>query len=257
MNSKERFYINNPQTRKHILKFFTPKSGVRCRVKHPHGEVHPVYRNNATSAAYGGKYGYPLTDINRENINYELKTAATQHFLYYIFDEGIRQCNSKSEIADHIIGITCTMDVDSPYINTVSKKKTRFDSLGAKGKRVRVMFDILKNVAKNELTDVGYWKKTRVMWSGNGFYIILPDFYGSPSEIAEHMHGFVGMEKHINAICRTSHNFTQPLCDERTIPWNRYAKSPFTFHAKYARVSVPLNREASFVDGVKCNMIDW
>lgn len=257
MDARAIFYKENPKTKDFILKFFKVEHGLRCRVRHPFGEVYPIYRDNSRSVAYGGKYGYPLTDINEGNIEYELKNAATEHFLYYLFDEGIRECNSKAEIADHIIGLTCVMDVDSPYINTHSKEKVRYNVLGNKGERVMKMFDQLKGVAKKELVEVGYWDDTRVMFSGNGFYLIMPDFYGTKEEIAEHMNGFVGLEKFVNGVCRKEYGFTQDLCDERTIPWNRYCKIPFSFHAKYNRISMPLDKEANFVDGVKCNIVDW
>lgn len=257
MNAREKFYNDNPWTKDEILKFFDVPKGIRCRVRHPIGELHPVYRDNSRSVAYGGKYGYPLTDINEGNIDYELKNASTQHFLYYIFDKGIRTCNAKAEIAEHIIGLTCTFDIDSPYINTQSKEKVRYNVLGSRGRRVLKMFDQLKSVAKKELVDIGYWDDTRVLFSGNGFYLITPDFYGTNKEIAEHMNGFVGLEKFVNGVCRKEYGFSQDLCDERTIPWNRYAKAPFTFHAKYNRVSMPLDKEASFLEGVKCNLVDW
>lgn len=257
MNTRDKFYIDNPWTKDEILKFFKVKKGIRCRVRHHRGELHPVYRDNTRSVAYNGNYGYPLTDINEGNIDYELKNASTQHFLYYIYAEGVRECNSKSEIAEHIIGLTCVMDIDSPYVNMQSQKKVRYDILGNRGMRVLKAFDVLKGVAKRELSDCGYWDETRVLSSGNGFYIIIPDFYGNPQEISEHMHGFVGLEKFVNGVCRKEYGFSQDLCDERVVPWNRYCKIPFSFHAKYNRVSVPLNKEADFVDGIKCDLTDW
>lgn len=223
-------------TRDFIIDFFTLEDGVRCRVRHPHSKSGPQYKNDRSMRSYG----YALTDINEHNYDWEFRNACTQHFLMYIFDEGIRKCQSKAEIADHIIGVTPVMDVDSPHLH--HQTSMRYDALGHRTDSVLRKFELIHQLVKKELDDSGLWEDTRMMWSGNGFYIILPDFIGDKEEIREHCHNFVTLEHWINI----ETGFSEPLVDQRHIGWNRYVKIPLTRHSFYPdRFSVPINKECN------------
>lgn len=220
------------ETKDFICNFFKLDHGVRCRVRTR--KSRPAYKNDRLMR----RYGYPLTDINEKNYAWEFRNECTQHFFMYIFDEGIRKCQSKAEIADHIIGVTLLMDIDSPHLH--HQTSMRHDTLGYQKDSIMAKFELIHQLAKKELDEAGLWDDTRMMWSGNGFYVILPDFYGDKEEIREHCHNFVTLEHWINI----ETGFSEPLVDQRHIGWNRYHKIPLTRHQYYPdRFSVTINKE--------------
>lgn len=255
MDQKEayRFYLENPDIIQFILDFYQIPKGMRARIRFDWGK----------SGKAPSPVGYPrptprMQSLNKNNILMELRQGKTQHFFVYVFDEEIVQCSDSSQIEEfdekgwkhsHIIGLTPVIELDSLKIPN-GKNSERYDCLGAYSNNIisnfntarTVIKELLKDI-KNEETNETLWDSTRMMFSGNGIYFILDTFYGNNrDETFRFMLKFVELMEDINALCVERGG--EPVVDHtQTLPWNDFFKCPFTFHQKYDRISIPLDKD--------------
>ena len=260
------FYSKRPNIVKFILDFFKLKKGIRCRARleplpNKNGKQHYTrYDTSLYDWTYGkgtkeNRYKYPLCTINRRNIEEELIKAKTLFFYECIFSKDATRCNSTDELIDCIIGITPVMDIDSPHIYPIERfpdgRKKRIDTLSVSGIPVMEKFDEIRLIAKEELEKVEMWDDVRMMHSGNGMYIILPDFYGSIEEIDEYVHAVNLLINDINIDVKQSLIETLPV----PVSWSKFFKIPFTFHNDYPRLSIPIDKNAKVA--YKVSTKDW
>ena len=256
------YYQQHPYMMKRILRFFNIERGFRPRVmfrrkKEEDGSYsiirlyHPLKPNSYQD------YGYPLTDINTSNFGHELSYAMTQHFMWDILDEDARKADDIEEFrqAKHIIGFTPVLDIDSPDKIIGEREIARTNP------KVLEMFEFIRKNVREELIEFDIWEDTRLMWSGNGYYIIFPDFYGSKREIMEVDNTLADIREDLNDTVnqkfgddfltgdgiidgKTGVNITN-----NTRNWNRFTKIPYTFHARLNEVSFPLGKENNLTNG--------
>lgn len=241
----------------YIEKFFTIRKENRCRVCDSVKREHPLYKD-IDDRSNNWNTIQNLVSINNENIQYEL-TRGASHFFVHIFKDEILNRGFENKHPDYrkltleeikelwydyaisqFIGTSYVIDIDTPWINPLTAKDGNHNFFEP---------DIIKQM--NEATwYIGklldkYEFKYNCMFSGNGFYFILESFY--PEEYDYKVNIFEHEEKmklkleNIEEILRRKNN--QINVHAVGQGWNRYYKSPFVFHKKQPRISIPLNKD--------------
>ncbi|MHA1288454.1 MAG: hypothetical protein ACTSPB_13705, partial [Candidatus Thorarchaeota archaeon] len=239
-SDRMKYYDAHPEQVKFILDFFGVSHGIRPRgaqYTKRNGKPSYEYTNRIERDIHGGKYGYPLTDLNKSNIKRELRVYKNFYFFPIIYDTKARHCDSKQDLKDLMIGITPTMDIDSINIDPDDASKGRVDLLAdtKEANHATELIEEFRVIVKKELTYFGLWNKTRLLHSGNGLYVIMPDLYGSLETLNEYASAFYDLKRYINS------EIGMELTHEKKMSWGQLFKIPFTFHNKYHRVSIPLN----------------
>lgn len=248
------YYTSHPEHVDFIIDFFKVKKGMRPRgamyTKY-NGKISFDYFNRITSERYGGKYGYPLTDINEKNAAIELRVYKNIYTFPFIFKNKARKAKSKQDAKSNIIGVMPIMDVDSPHLYSDNRSLERINLLdnSIAARDANKLLDKFRIIVKEELSSIGLWENTRLMHSGNGMYIILPEFYGSMEEIYEYEDVFIEFKKYVNS------KIGMRLTHEKILAWNELFKIPFVFHSTYDRVSIPIDKDATF--GYKLSTTSW
>ena len=257
-----KYYEHHPHMMKSILRFFNIEHGFRARVmfhrkKEEDGSYSTVRLYHPLRPNSYQQYGYPLTDINTSNFRHELSYAMTQHFMWDILDDDARKADDIEEFrqAKHVIGFTPVLDIDSP------DKIIGGREIAKTNPKVLEMFEFIRNAAKAELVDVDLWEDTRLMWSGNGYYIIFPDFYGSLKEIMQVDNTLADIREDLNDMVDHKFGDDFPLNGDiidgktginittNTRNWNRFTKIPYTFHGKLNEISYPIGKENDITKG--------
>ena len=253
MKVREDYYYNkHPDQVDFIVDFFKVKRGIRPRGAQYYAKDKEtkewrkvyLYHNPITDQFNIGEngYGYPFTDINSVNVEWEIIIFNNLYFFPYIYSKKARKLEDKGEALDYAIGITPIMDIDSISIDPNDISKGRYDVLGT-SKMSRRSYDQIEKfrlLAREELENIGIWKDTRLMHSGNGLYIILPDFYGDLEEINRYSMIFNGLKAYLNS------QFGEEVTHETKLYSKQLFKIPFTFHNTFDRVSIPINKDNPF-----------
>jgi len=244
MRYRQMFYKKNPQFIKYIRDFFNVERGIRCRcllVETP-SRIETQSKNTIningkeirTSFVYrdgtNKKYGFPLTNIID---NYSL-SSITIHFFNSIYNDDIIRNNKQSDISSKVIGITPVFDIDAP------KGKGKDDKVDilSKSKYVEDVIEGLK-IINSELKELDEYENSTLQFSGNGFYVMLDNFYGTSEEIDIYCENFVGLVKDII-------QDTGLKIDVWNRDWHRFFKAPWTFHKRYNRISIPLPTDFNY-----------
>lgn len=267
------FYMKDPDVKKFILDFFKLKNkekegkrggGVRSRTIHN-------MRDGWAPYIYGmpKEMGICFTDINKTNFWFQMGMPGTMHFREWIYDDIVKICDPGKtegyEFEEYRIGISLVLDIDAPTVIVSETGYAGYGTSGAGGVSVtekkvdffdEIYFDDFnraKILVEKEVEELGL--DFNCMFSGNGVYLILESIY--PKKIEELR--TMGKIDEINnywdvmyASCIKINIFDINiileeegiLCrlDERWKAWSLYHKSPWTYHGKLDRLSIPIER---------------
>lgn len=227
----------NAEARQFMRSYFKSAQGVKCRVGFMwryDDKFYPVgypYHKNGMSGL-----------LERDFLNFK-----TIHSFNYIWNESVLVTDSWNNVRDSIVGVSPVMDIDSPD----DKRGGRLDCL--QDNKAIGMFEDVRLLVKDELTEFDEWDGCRMMFSGNGIYFILQDCF---CNIESTVDAFLGCCADINTLLK------EPIIDSKNvfIP-NKFNKIPFTMHYKYNRLAIPLNKDKAIdrdyiIDncGLDCNV---
>lgn len=192
---------------------------------------------------YKTPFGYPTIDhglrdlsqqtwILRDDYWFENVVYVMDHF----YDKAVidyRYNGNRHEqekfMRQHIRGIRPIIDIDAP-----------------KGENGRVditeVLPELNTIIDSVRTILGgynVWNKCRMMSSGNGVYIILPDYFGNDKKIKRFYTAFYMLCKQIEE----DSGVYGMLDYTETIAWQRFHKVPYTKHLSNGRIALPIDKD--------------
>jgi len=265
----EEYYEAHPEQLKFIYDFMhiDRPDAFRGRVieflRDRDGNVHetrtaPLYYDRRP---WSKSYVYALYEFeNINDISRAANIAKTLYHLHHIYSYDAKRCDSKIDLRSgkYVVGWTPVFDVDS------------LANVEGKGRRVAKddpetleVFEFIRCAAMDELKSWGLWDNARMMWSGNGFYVILEDFYGDIHDIMDYGDAFIIMQKDLNVLTMREYGVEQidwkRSISERygMVAWNRYTKIPYTFHERVDDMSYPLNKDHNMMESLVCDETDW
>ena len=233
MRYRQMFYKKNPIFIKYIRDFLNVDNGMRCRallleskksdgsIK---GDIKIKGKDISTYFSYKDgtqkEYKYPLTN----KIDGYCLNAITIYFFKCIFNNNVTRSNSIDDITDNIIGVTSVFDIDAPEEN---------------GKKIDILSDrkytdkIIKGIERIDkelkLLGIGY----KIQFSGNGYYIILDDYYDDYNSLITYCDKFIRLSYDMSQL-------TGMDIDAWNLNYYRFFKVPYSFHRDYNRISIPL-----------------
>ena len=264
------YYATHPEQLKFIYDFMKiKKPGVfRARVieflrDNDTGEVHvnrtaPLYYDRRNWVKH---HSCALCEFGSVNdVARATSVAKTVYWLHYIWSEDAKRCDSRMDLrsGEHIVGWTPVFDVDS--LGKVEGRGRRVVKDDAETLKV---FEFVRCAIKDELKSWGLWDGTRAMFSGNGYYLILPDYYGELDDIMDYGDAMICLQKDINVLTNREYGVEQIDWKRGisrkygTFAWNRYTKVPYSFHEKLDDMSYPLDKEQNIVESLECSEVDW
>jgi len=241
------FYKKNPIFIKYLRNFFNIEKGVRCRCLLVETPSHIKTQSQNTMTINGKEirtsfvyrdgsnndYGFPLTNV----IDNYCLNAVTIHFFNSIYNEGILKNNRQQDISSHIIGLTPVFDIDVPKSKSIKDKRDKNDIL-SKPDYIEDVVEGIK-IIDMELKEIDEYENSSIQFSGNGFYVMLDNFYGNIDAIDLYCENFIGLVEDII-------QDTGLKIDVWNRDWHRFFKAPYSFHKTYNRISVPLPRDFTY-----------
>lgn len=219
-----------------IENYFDVKDGVRCVAAHPReypkkGRVQYEYQDNMQRMYTF----YPELLIRYNCI----------HSFMHIFDPIVLEWTDENDAIELYrtaesdgkasAGINAILEVDSPY-----------DSIGEKARRLDI-FNFIPEL-NNRISKIDKWlneygENYNIQFSGNGVYIILEGVYpkiDNDGDIKTYKENFINMVERMKET--ELGDKTKIHIDNNKAPWNDYMKIPFTFHERFHRISIPLQK---------------
>jgi hypothetical protein len=228
----------NFYTKSGVLKFiddyFNVKKGTRCIVGHVkdmydlHRQpTYRIYHNNMCRAQ-------TIPDAITRNHS-ALLEYWTVHSYMYVFDKRVLEWtnleNRKDIMKESLVGINAVIELDSPEDKNSDKaKRTSFFNYVPE-------FNDAISIIDKRLTELG--EDYNLMFSGNGIYLTLEGYYDD--SLNDYVDNFINLNDNLRE-SGLGDNLKVHI-DNRAAPWNDYFKTPFTFHEKRPRVSIPLPKE--------------
>lgn len=226
LTSNERviFYRDNPKLKKEMIDFMHIEEGIRCLAMRPDPNISDrpyVYKDPNKD-----KEEYNLRTLTNDNFYEVVKYARTLQYLTYIYDEDVQNCKHKFDLESHIIGLTPVIDIDSERIDPEDSTKGRYDIMLQENKKY--FGNIVGFINKMEEKLIEYDEPFKVMFSGNGFQLILDNYYPDIPYDIEDINNF--RDKIIDLIDDVCQMTNYEFVDTKKYTWNNNMKLPHTFH---------------------------